>query len=275
MNPLSIVALILAGTVFIVGTLSSTNNPMMFIDGHAILIVVGGSVAAASIAFQIDRLFLLMKVFFGRVIRGRKLNYASVIQELMQIAEAYRTNSPALKDLLAKTTDPFIREAMGAVLEEVMDKKGIIKILRARVATMYHRHLDDSIKFKIVGKYPPAFGLMGTTLGMIGLLQKIGQEGGQKLIGPAMSLALVATFYGIALANLVFNPISENLQDSAKETKLKNTIIVEGVALIMDRVNPIVLAEELNSFLLPSERIDWKSLVKHRPAAESEKKEAA
>jgi chemotaxis protein MotA len=127
--------------------------------------------------------------------------------------------------------------------------------------------MEEVTKFKTIGKYPPAFGLMGTTLSMITLLQRLGEPGGQKLIGPAMALGLVATFYGLALSNLVFGPMAESLADNARETKLKNTIIVEGVRLIMAKTNPIVLAEELNSFLMPSERIDWKTLQGRGSAA--------
>ena len=103
-------------------------------------------------------------------------------------------------------------------------------------------------------------GLMGAVLGMIALLSRLGKPGAESTIGPAMSVALVATLYGIALANMIIIPIGENLAQCAKEIKTKNLIIVEGVRLISEKTNPIVLAEELNSFLLPAERVDWKKL---------------
>jgi chemotaxis protein MotA len=109
-----------------------------------------------------------------------------------------------------------------------------------------------------MGKYPPAMGLMGAVMGMIALLASLGKPGAEKGIGVAMSVALVATLYGIAMANLFVIPVGENLAVGAKQIKTKNLIIIEGVRLIAQRTNPIVLAEELNSFLLPGERIDWK-----------------
>jgi chemotaxis protein MotA len=111
-----------------------------------------------------------------------------------------------------------------------------------------------------MGKYPPAMGLMGAVLGMIALLGGLGKPGAEKTIGPAMSIALVATLYGIAFANLIVIPIGENLTETAKEHQRKNMIITEGIKLVAARTNPIVLAEELNSYLLPNERIDWKSV---------------
>ena len=259
MNLMSIIAFVLAGAVLAFGV-STAGDWHFFLDSRAFFIVIGGSIAAASIAFQVDRIFLLFKVFTRRVLKGQKENYAKLIRELMILAEAYRTNAVFFDELVKENTDPFIREAIQAMLDDVLQGEELIRVLRTRVATIFARHSEDVIKLKAIGRYPPAFGLMGTTLSMITLLQKLGEPGGQKLIGPSMALGLVATFFGLALANLVFQPIAENLHDSAREARVKNIIIVEGVRLIALKTNPIVLAEELNSYLLPSERIDWKAI---------------
>ena len=266
MNLFSVVAFILAGGVLVFGIFTS-DNVHVFLNSHAFLIVIGGTLAAASISFQIDRLFLLFKTFFQRVIRGHKEDYVKLIQELMVLAEARRTQSPEFERLVEKTSDPFLKEAMGALLDDVLDHETLIRVLKMRVSTNYQRQEEEMFKFRTVGKYPPAFGLMGTTLSMITLLEKLGQPGGQKMIGPSMAIGLVATFYGLALANLIFNPISENLHDGAKQARVKNYIIIEGIRLIMQNTNPVVLAEELNSFLLPEERIDWKSATGFKKAA--------
>jgi chemotaxis protein MotA len=268
MNLMSLVAFILAGAVLVFG-ISTAGDWHFFLDPHAVFIVIGGSMAAGSIAFQVDRILLLFKVFVRRVLRGRRENYARLIRELMILAEAYRTNAASFDKLVKDSEDFFLKEAIQAMLDDVLQGEELIRVLRTRVATVYARHTEDVIKLKAIGKYPPAFGLMGTTLSMITLLQKLGEPGGQKLIGPAMALGLVATFFGLALANLVFQPIAENLHDSAREARLKNIIIVEGVRLIAQKTNPIVLAEELNSYLLPSERIDWKH-IKNLAASDKE-----
>jgi chemotaxis protein MotA len=141
-----------------------------------------------------------------------------------------------------------------------MDSKQLYKVLYNRVNTIYERYNSDANRFKGMGKYPPAMGLMGAVLGMIALLAGLGKPGAEEKMGGAMSVALIATFYGIALANLVIIPIGENLGEAAKEIRTKNTIIVEGLKLISEKTNPIVLAEELNSFLLPKERVDYKKI---------------
>ena len=100
MNFKSITAFILAATVFFVGVFTSTENTEAFLDFHAALIVFGGTFAVAAIAFQFDRLFLMVKVFFLRVIRGDKENYKVLIEKLLIISESYSKIDPNLKSLI-------------------------------------------------------------------------------------------------------------------------------------------------------------------------------
>jgi chemotaxis protein MotA len=90
---------------------------------------------------------------------------------------------------------------------------------------------------------------------MISVLLKIGQPDSQKLIGPAMSVGLIGTLYGIALANLIFIPIAENLTERTKEEVTLRKIIVEGACMLKSQVNPLTLREGLNSYLAPGERV--------------------
>jgi len=261
MNILSIIAFLLAAAVFFVSVFTSTDNPSAMVDPHGALIVIGGSVAATAIAFQLDRVMLMVKVFWIRTIKGHRPDYVLLIRNLMKLAEAYRNNNTGEIDkVVGDAKDFFLKECMEGLTDELMDQVKLYAIQKKRVATIYQRYNADAKRFKSMGKFPPAMGLMGAVLGMIALLGSLGQPGAEKGIGPAMSVALVATLYGIALSNLIIIPIGENLTEAAEELKLKNMIVVEGVRLIGENTNPIVLAEELNSYLLPNERIDWKNL---------------
>ena len=260
MNFKSIVAFVMAGSVFGFGALTATNNPYAFLDYHAALIVFGGTIAVAAISFQIDRMGLMLKVFYFRVVRGQKYDYVSIIRDLMVISDAYRTNDPKLPEIVKRSPDHFVQEAMGILMDDFLDPEEMAHILKLRATTMYFRYQEDAKKFKALGKFPPAMGLMGAVLGMIALLQTLGQPGAEANIGPAMAVALVATLYGIAFANLFILPIAENLLDSSREMLAKNIMIVEGVKLIAKKKNRILIAEELNSYLLPMERLNWKDL---------------
>lgn len=260
MNFLSLVSFGLASAVFFTAILTSTKDPRAMLDLHGLLIVVGGTISATAISFQIDRLFVMLKVFWNRTLRGKKPNYVHTISELMHLAEAYRSSPNKVPGMIEKSSDDFIREAMTTLLDGIVDLTTLAKILNNRVNTMFDRYSADANRFKAIGKFPPAMGLMGAVLGMIALLASLGKPGAEKGVGPAMSVALVATFYGIAIANLFIIPIGENLADAAREIKTKNKIIIEGVKLIARKTNPIILAEELNSYLLPGERIDPKNI---------------
>jgi chemotaxis protein MotA len=251
-----IVAMGVTGFAFVYGN----PNPMGLIDIHGAIIVIGGTFACVSVAFRLDRAAKMFAVFvrgfFGTAVPARN----KIILELMGMAESYRQSAPDLAQKVDKASDPFLREAMQALMDKVVEEKDLIRVLRARVETMYERYTDEAKMFTACGKYPPAMGLMGAVLGMIMLLGSLGQEGAESRIGPSMSVALIATLYGIIVANLFIIPIGENLQEIARQIRQKNLIIVEGVRYIALKSNPIRLAEELNSYLLPGERVDWKKL---------------
>jgi chemotaxis protein MotA len=265
-NFYSLIALLLAGTVFFVGIFTATDNTSAFLDFHAALIVFGGTGAVTAVSFHMDRMYLMLKAFYFRVVKGRKIDYVGIIRDLMVVAEAYRKNDPALNQIIAELSDPFMKECMENLREEFMSVDDLYHIQSIRAQTIHYRYNEDAKKFKAIGKFPPAMGLMGAVLGMIALLQTLGQPGAEKNVGPAMAVAMVATLYGIAFANLVILPIAENLMEGTRELNVKNRIIVEGIRLIAQKKNRVLLAEELNSYLLPNERLDWKE-VDHQKAA--------
>ncbi|MFZ9520579.1 MAG: motility protein A [Silvanigrellaceae bacterium] len=267
MNLLSVFSLILAVAVLGFAILTASNNPRSFLDWHGILVVMGGTFAAAAVSIQLDKVFLLIKIYIDRTIRGRKIDYQQVTRQLMIIADQIRKEDSELPNTIKDLNDPFMREALGLVLDDSLEKAAIVKVLYQRSNTLFERYHLDASRFKGLGKYPPAMGLLGAVTGMIALLGGLGKPGAEKTMGPAMSIALVATLYGIALANFFVIPIGESLMDSAKEMKRKNEIIIHGIKLILDDTNPVLMEEELNSFLLPSERIDRKKIGNSKQAA--------
>lgn len=266
MNILSLGAFLLAGGVFFFGVFTSTDNWEAFLDAHAALIVFGGTGAVAAISFQIDRIWTMLKVFYWRVFFNKKIEFVPIIRDLMDIAEAYKKGMGELEAQMEKINDHFILEGMSLLKDDYLSHEELRHILTLRVKTIHFRYNEDAKKFKALGKFPPAMGLMGAVLGMIALLQTLGQPGAEQNVGPAMAVAMVATLYGIAFANLFILPIAENLMDSTREIQTKNMIIVEGIMLIAKKKNKIILAEELNSYLLPHERIDWKDSELKRAA---------
>jgi chemotaxis protein MotA len=229
-------------------------------DLPALFLVIGGTLGAAAITVQINRLGLLIKAFFIRIVKGKRNDYKILIKEIMQASESYRRGE-AITGLLAKVNDPFFKEGLQLIDDNILKGEELFEVLEDRIGNMYTHYAEEANRFKNLGKYPPAFGLLGTVLGMIALLSNLGGADAMKMIGPAMSTCLVATFMGIVVANVFILPIGDSLADNAKEINLKNKIIVEGLRLINDKTNPIIVAEKLNSFLLPSDRLNWKEMA--------------
>lgn len=255
MNISSLIGVLL-GMGVLYGALSgATDNLQFFLDVHGVLIVCGGTMAAASICFPIGKVLQLTKVFFLRVLSKNHANYQDTINQILELGKKASLGLSGLKESVPAIRHPFLKEAVELVAGGVMTEQEIRVALELRVKTTEARYLHEANMFRIIGRFPPAFGLLATTLGMIALLQKIGQPGSEKLIGPAMSIGLIGTLYGIALANLVFIPIAENLTERTQEEITLRKMIVEGAVMLKSQVNPVSLREGLNSFLVPGERV--------------------
>ncbi|MDA8793944.1 MotA/TolQ/ExbB proton channel family protein [Bacteriovoracaceae bacterium] len=258
MNILSVLGFILAIGVlgFGLNLAAAELGLKLFYDIPSIFIVIGGSFASTAISFQLNRIVVLFKIFVRRVIFGKKHNYVKVINEIVSINESYRKGD-AIENLSGRASDFFLKEALDLAKGGVLQEEEILRILDERNDNMFASHLNEANKMKVVAKYPPAFGMIGTTMGMIVLLANLDKPDAMKFIGPAMGVCLITTLYGAVLANALFIPIAENLSDDSKETYLKNQIVIKGVELVMQKTNPILLIEELNSFLAPGERLNW------------------
>jgi chemotaxis protein MotA len=221
-----------------------------FLNFHGLVIVCGGTLAAAAISFPLPKLLTLFKVFFLRLVGKNRVDYQGTIEQMLELNKKISLGLGS-HEAVSGIKNDFLKEAVALVVDGVLSDREIKFVLEQRLETIEHLYLHEANMFKTIGKYPPAFGLLATTLGMIALLQKIGQPGAEKMIGPAMAIGLVGTLYGIAMANLIFLPIEE-------EMALRR-MILEGAMLLKQRVNPVYMRESMNSFLLPSDRIRRKA----------------
>lgn len=235
--------------------MTSTSDPTIFLDEHGILIVCGGTFAAASISFPLGKLVALLKVFLMRVLGRNKVDFQGTISQILELNKKASLGTTALNESLGSIKHPFLKESVALVAAGVMTEREIRNALEQRIKTIEERYLHEANMFRVIGRFPPAFGLLATTLGMIAVLQTLGQEDSQSRIGPAMSIGLIGTLYGIALANLVFLPIAENLTERTEEEVALRRVIIEGALLLKQQVNPVTMRETLNSFLLPKQRI--------------------
>lgn len=245
--------------VLIFALLDSTKSANIFLNKHGILIVFGGTAAASLMCFPLSTFFNIAKVFMRKFIGRYSTRYDIVISEIVDLAKGIRDNPEYMKTKMDALKTPFLRDAVQLLTTGVSDK-AIDAILEKRATTQYKRNEEDVFVFKTMAKFPPAFGLMGTTLGMIALLQQLGGKDAYKLLGPSMAIGLVATFYGIAIANLLLIPIAENLSKLNKEDETVHEIVIDGIKLIRAHEHPLIVEEHLKSYLLPKEREQLKKI---------------
>lgn len=260
MNIATISAAGLSLIIFVYGLVLSSDSLKIFYDFPSLFIVFGGTFSVAAIAYQYRRLWATFKVFIARVFKGKPYDYAEMIRTLIQLCDEHRKGAP-IKNLAEKSEDFFLKEGLTLIDSGIMSLDEVINIMDERNNNINFIYMDDAGRIKNLGKYPPAFGMMGTTIGMVVLLANLSGADAIKKVGPAMGVCLITTLYGTVLANLIFLPYAENMIEQSKENFLKNKLIIEGLRLIAEKANPIFAAEKLNSYLLPSQRLDWKTAM--------------
>ncbi len=260
MKALSIFGLLIAIIVVLVGMRLTSENMGVFFDWPSLFIVVGGTFAATTITFQLDKIITILKIFITHITRQDDFKFTTLIADILKVSEGYRKGE-SLESHIQNTKDPFFREALQLINDGVLEDDHLLRILEDRVSNLNYLRHEDAQKIRTLGQFPPAFGMMGTTIGMIVLLANLGGEDAIKKIGPAMGVCLITTLYGVIIANLGFIPVAENLTFLSKRNHLKNIIILEGIRLLLKKVNPVILTEELNSFLPPNQRLNWKEVI--------------
>lgn len=249
----TITGLILSLLVFIGALVTATENYTVFLDPHAFLIVIGGTIGASLVSFSFSRMKILTRVFFKKVL-ARERDFDVVSKELIDLATGYRNDDNYLKTKLATLSHPFTKEAVSLMMEGGIEPQDMDALLAKRVANTFKRFEEDAENFKALAKFPPAFGLMGAVIGMVSLMQNLGGADAFSKVGPALAIALVATLYGIAVANFVFLPLAENLMRQNRRERFLRLMICDALRLIRQKKHPYLVEETCMSYVAPGDR---------------------
>jgi chemotaxis protein MotA len=241
--------------IVVVSLVMSLENPWIAIDLHSIILVLGGTLFVASSCFPYRQVLNLFKVFIKGIARKPANTHAEVLDSIIQLSKARIQGREAFKQASESVKHPFLRECSQVLhwTEADISRSELRELLELRAETIFASYNQDAAIFKTIAKFPPAFGLMGTTMGMIALLQAIG-KGNSDSIGSSMSLALLATLYGLILANVVFLPIAEYLGKKSRDEFVIRKMIIEAIMLIHEKKPAKFIEEKVKSFLLPGQR---------------------
>ena len=234
--------------------LDSTKNPKIFADPHGIIIVIGGTITVGLLTFPLKQLFPALKIALQKLIGKSKVDYMATIKLIVEIANAYRVDPKKAASLVGPTTHPFLQDGIKLLIEYGFSHDELDSVLTNALKGKKRRDTEEIRVLQVVSRFPPAFGLLGATLGMISLLQTLGEPGAQDRIGPSMATALIATFYGLVVANLVLIPLSEKLVEVSSDDMTMRAIIKEGLMMVQEKKHPIFIEEYLKAFLAPKMR---------------------
>lgn len=236
---------LISGTALLLWAIMSKTGIGTFIDYASIAIVGGGALSAAMISFPIQNLLGVAKVvkncFFSK-----SRNPVALIQELVQYAEvARRDGILALENVAGDIKDPFLVSGIQMAVDGT-DPDLIETVMLSDLEAVEARHNEGKSLFANIGKYAPAFGMIGTLIGLVIMLQNMSDPDS---IGPAMAVALLTTFYGALLANLVALPLADKLGLRSREEMMLRMIVIKGVMAIQSGDNPRIVEQKLKTFL--------------------------
>jgi chemotaxis protein MotA len=239
---------LVAGSVILLAAIILGGSAGIFVNIPSILIVLGGTVATAFIRFSMSDVINSIKValnaFFVKLSVPQE-----VIQEIVNLANIARKNGLIVLEQ-QPINDPFLKKAIMYCVDG-HEAEFIEEVLKKEVSLTVERHEVGQNVFKGMGDSAPAFGMIGT---LVGLVQMLASMEDAASIGPAMAVALLTTLYGAVIANLFCIPLADKLALRSQEEERNRKLIVEGVLGILKGLNPRVMEEFLETFLPPKER---------------------
>jgi chemotaxis protein MotA len=240
----TIIGIIGGFAVLIAAIILEGSNPLSFMQLLPAVVVFGGTAMSIMLRYTLGGVVAALALGMRSALFYRHMPATTLIDQIAEIAETMRRQGPiALEQIeiedkffqrgVRMIADGFSAEALRASLERERDLD-------------YERVEESHRIFKAIGETGPGMGMVGT---LIGLVSMFGHMDDPKKIGPGMAIALLATFYGAAISNVIALPISDKLANRAQEEGTNRTLIIEALVMIREGRNPTTIRDELASFL--------------------------
>ena len=246
-------------TIIVIGILQSGGKLYWFVSFNSILIVVGGTLAATMVNLPlkaVKNLFNILK----NVFKGEDYDYVGIINEIVEKAQKARKDGLlSLEADLTNMREGFFKNGIELAINE-RESSRLRTFLNLEMNNITSRHIAGQELFLYMGSYAPAFGMLGTVLGLIVMMNNfaggseeisatydVSEKFAQLLSG--MGLALITTFYGVFMANMIFLPIGGKLKRISENEMMLKNIVVEGIISIHAREHPLLIKEKLMTFV--------------------------
>jgi len=222
----------------------------IFWDLPSFLIVIGGSIGIILINYPLNDVLASFRIakkgFFHQDVDVRQL----IVQLLDFAGKARKNGILSLQGAIDEVEDPFLVRALQMAVDG-QEPEELKTMLVTEINHIEERHSKGSEFFAALGGIAPAMGMIGTLIGLVQMLQAMNDA---SAIGPALAVALITTFYGSVIANIICIPMSGKLKHRSDSEVLCKNIIVEGMGSILAGENPRVMEQRLHAYLAPKER---------------------
>lgn len=242
---------IVAGFGLVILSIATNAGASFFVSVSSVMIVFGGTLGSTLINFPLRDVLMVFKVT-SKIFLTKEISYSGTIDQLVSLAErARREGILAIERELENVDDEFMRTGIQYAVDGT-EPDYIRAIMESELSSLEDRHKQGQGIFLAMGTYAPAFGMIGTLIGLIQMLQSLDDP---TKIGVGMATALVTTFYGAVAANLFLLPAAGKLANRSHEELLQKELILEGILSIQSGDNPRFVREKLLTFLSPANRI--------------------
>ena len=217
-----------------------------FIDIASFFIVIGGLIGSLLINFKYEQIRLFTSVL-REAFRKNDHKMSDLIRLFVRLSEQARKEGLlALENQMEEVDDEFIKKGILLAVDGI-EPEVINEIMNAEITAMEDKHYKGRIIIEKAGEYAPAWGMIGTLIGLVLMLSNLDDP---TSLGPNMAVALLTTLYGSVLANLVFLPMASKLENKTEEEIFIKQIIIEGIIGVQSGQNPRILEEKLSAFLV-------------------------
>lgn len=250
MDIATIVGLFLALGLIVGSMLLGTAPITAYIDVPSILVVFGGAIAAAMICFPLRSMLGSPKVML-KVVLNKAEDLPALIEQLVKLAEtARRDGLLALEAQIAEIENPLVKSGIQMAVDG-NPPEAVEEVLRAEASSLASRHKEGKAIMDQLGRFAPAYGMIGTLMGLIMMLSDMSDPSG---IGAGMAVALITTLYGAIVANVFFSPFAEKLGLLSKQELIATEIAIRGVMAIQSGESPRAIDQKLQTFIPPGKR---------------------
>jgi len=236
---------IVAGVGAVLASILMNSGLSLFWNAPSAMIVLGGTVAATLIAFPMNEMVKVIGLFI-RVFLVRKSDHYELIGNMVSICNVARKGGVlAIESKLKEIDNDFLKKGLEMTVDG-KDEATVNNLLKREIKQLQISHKDGWEIFTQMGAFAPAWGMIGT---LIGLVQMLADLSDVSSVGPKMAIAMITTFYGAVLANLIFIPMTVKLKRRSATETLEMNLILEGISYIRKGVNPRFMQEVLENAL--------------------------